>query len=612
MRVSIMARMALLLITCAFAPAVFADAPSITAVLTSSETALGQPVHLQIQVNGASAVQSPHSISVDGLDIRYSGESQNFALRNFQMSSSIMVDYTIMPLKTGTFKIPPQQIRAAGTTLRTPELTLRVIDSGSRSAGRGSSNQPGQSNAPSNLEGKVAFAELVVPKKTAFVGETLPVVVRIGFATRTKVANFEPPDVKGQGFTIQKLGKPQQNTEKINGRYYDVLTYKTALSAARTGTFALGPVEMKAIILVPRRNPALRRSPFDPFNGEDPFSDPFFADPFGALAERREITITSDPVQLEVNPLPPDAPPTFEGAVGTFSMTADANPKRVQVGDPVTIKAEISGRGNFDQVNAPALSDDRGWHKYPPSATFKQDDDVGISGTKTFEMVVSPNENKSALPPLAFTYFDPVKERYVTLQSEPLPIIAEGSPVSAAAVAAATSSANSGQNAAPKPPEILHQISERGRIVGTFSPIYARREFWAMQAIPLALAMGLASWKLRRARQLNRAAVRAALWQRESDDLLRKLRRDNLAPLEYFSDASRVVQLKTALKENLEPAVVDAEVAANAFALDEEQSRRLRRIFETSDELRYSGRANGSVSPDRRREALELIEFLRV
>ena len=91
-------------------------------------------------------------------------------------------------------------------------------------------------------------------------------------------------------------------------------------------------------------------------------------------------------------------------------MTSEANPKRVQVGDPITIKAEIAGRGNFDRVNAPALTDENGWHEYPPSANFKQDDESGTSGTKTFEMVVSPNEVKQNLPPLAFSYFDPLKE----------------------------------------------------------------------------------------------------------------------------------------------------------------------------------------------------------
>jgi hypothetical protein len=81
------------------------------------------------------------------------------------------------------------------------------------------------------------------------------------------------------------------------------------------------------------------------------------------------------------------------------------------------------------------LEDDRGWHKYPPSSKFKQDDEVGISGTKTFEMVVSPNENKQSLPVLAFSYFDPAKEQYVTLHSEPTAITVQGG-AAAPAVAA--------------------------------------------------------------------------------------------------------------------------------------------------------------------------------
>ena len=90
---------------------------------------------------------------------------------------------------------------------------------------------------------------------------------------------------------------------------------------------------------------------------------------------------------MEVKPLPPNAPPDFNGAVGTFTMKSDANPKKVQVGDPITVTAAITGRGNFDRVTAPALENDSGWHKYPPSDKFKQDDDVGISGAKTFETV---------------------------------------------------------------------------------------------------------------------------------------------------------------------------------------------------------------------------------
>ena len=154
-------------------------------------------------------------------------------------------------------------------------------------------------------------------------------------------------------------------------------------------------------------------------------------------------------------------------------------------------------------------------------------------------------------------------------------------------------------------------MRERGRIVRSFAPLYSQRGFWLAQLLPLTIAIGLAGWKIQRVRRSNWVAIRAAGFQRETDELLRQLRRDTLPPPEYFSDASRVVQLKAALKQNIEPGAVDAETAARVFDLDEERSERMRRLFAISDELRYSGKANGTVSPDRRREALELIESLR-
>ncbi len=131
-------------------------------------------------------------------------------------------------------------------------------------------------------------------------------------------------------------------------------------------------------------------------------------------------------VTLEVKTLPPNPPASFSGAVGNFTIESDANPKSGQVGDPLTVTTKISGRGNFDRVTAPALEDETGWRKYPPSADFKQDDDVGISGTKTFESVLSPNERKDKIPAQLFTYFDSLKEQYVTLRTEPIPVRVEG------------------------------------------------------------------------------------------------------------------------------------------------------------------------------------------
>ena len=231
------------------------------------------------------------------------------------------------------------------------------------------------------------------------------------------------------------------------------------------------------------------------------------------------------------------------------------------------------------------------------------------------ELVVSPNEKLTNVPPLFFSYFDPVKEKYVTLPSEAMPLIVEGNAPAAPAIAGTTpgASAPPAPGGQQKAQDILHQINERGKIISSFAPFYARKEFWLAQLLPLAFALGLMGWKVQNVRASNRAALRAAQLQHERDALLRKLRRDQLAPREYFSDASRLVQLKTALKQtNIEPATVDAETAARVFDLNAEQSERMRRLFATSDEFRYSGAGNGegALSSHGQRETLELIESL--
>jgi hypothetical protein len=306
-------------------------------------------------------------------------------------------------------------------------------------------------------------------------------------------------------------------------------------------------------------------------------------------------------------------------------MTTEAKPKTVQVGDPITVTTTISGRGNFDRVNGPALEDEHGWHKYPPSSKFKQDDEVGISGSKTFEMVLSPNEKKKELPLLAFSYFDPVKEQYVTLHSEPTPINVEGGTTvaqgSSASTAASASPAPAARAASPasisnKPQDILYQLTSMPTKSGSFAPIYTRNIFWAVQVFPLLALIGFAGWKIRRARIDNREAQRISALQHEATDLMHKLHRNDISPREYYAEASRVVRVKAALasgNRRIDPNMVDAETAAETFNLNSDSRDRLRRLFEQSDEWQYSGTHNGpgKISPESRREVLELIQNLK-
>jgi BatD DUF11 like domain len=601
-----------------------ADSPSVTAVLSNSEVTVGETVELQIKVTGPGDARPPEEISIDGLEIRSTGTSRQFEIHNFSTNSSVTYNYTILPLRAGRFTIPPQTVNAGGKVLRTPELVLNVADA----PGQQTKTRPGRSaqgtQSQSTNAGDLVFAELIVPKKTAYVGEIVPVQIRMGFDARVHPRLTEAPDITGQGFTSQKLQQSSQNLETINGRPFEVVTFKTAIAAARAGKFEIGPLKAKAQVVVPRRRNAPRgRSPFDLFDLDDPFSDPFFSNPFAQFGERRDIQISSDPVALEVRPLPPNAPPSFSGAIGSFTMATDAKPKSVQVGDPITVTTTISGRGNFDRVNAPLLEDDRGWHKYPPSSKFKQDDEVGISGTKTFEMVVSPNENKQSLPVLAFSYFDPAKEQYVTLHSEPTAITVQGgAPAPAVAAqqpASSPAAAARGRALVPnstKPQDILYQLTEPSRTVASFEPLYSRRGFLLAQSLPLAALLLFAGWKIRQARLDDREARRIGALQHEAAELMHKLRRDDASPREYYAEASRVVRLKAVLasrNRKIDPNVVDVETAAETFKLDTDSRDRLRRLFEQNDEWQYSGTHNGpgKISPENRRDVLELIEHLK-
>src|SRR5204863_4540838 len=179
-----------------------ADAPSVTAVLSSSQATVGETVELQIKVTGPGDARPPEEISIDGLEIHSTGTSRQFEIHNFATSSSVTYNYTILPLRAGRFTIPPQTVRAGGKILRTPELALNVADA----PGQQPTTRPGRSTqSQSTSAGDLVFAELIVPKKTAYVGEIVPVQIRMGFDARVHPRLTEPPDITGQGFTAQKL-----------------------------------------------------------------------------------------------------------------------------------------------------------------------------------------------------------------------------------------------------------------------------------------------------------------------------------------------------------------------------------------------------------------------
>src|SRR4029434_7678087 len=186
-------RLLAVLVVIASAQFAYADSPSVTAVLNSSEAALGETVQLEVRISGARGADAPEEIAVDGLEIRRTGTSQRIEMNNLSLTSSVVYDYTVMPLKAGRFTIPPQTIRVGNNTLRTPALTLNVADSSGRSSGSAGGRSPRDTQVTS--ANNLVFAELIVHSKTAYVGETVPVQIRMGFDPRVRPRLTEPPEI---------------------------------------------------------------------------------------------------------------------------------------------------------------------------------------------------------------------------------------------------------------------------------------------------------------------------------------------------------------------------------------------------------------------------------
>src|SRR5437660_9332481 len=156
----------------------FAASPSVTAVLSNSQPAIGQMVQLEIKVNGANSANVPETISVDGLEIHQTGTSRQFEMHNFDVTSSVTYNYTVLPLRVGRFTIPPQNVRIGSTSLRTPELRVNVAASSNRGA------QPGRRSADSGDLRNITRVELVLPKQAAYVGEAIPAEIRVSILRR--------------------------------------------------------------------------------------------------------------------------------------------------------------------------------------------------------------------------------------------------------------------------------------------------------------------------------------------------------------------------------------------------------------------------------------------
>lgn len=585
------ARALFIFLVLALAPlAAWADGPSASATLSDTSAEPGQSVEYRIDVTGARGGEPPKAPQVDGLTITATGRSTSMQMTGslgggMQVVSTTSYTFNVEAARAGRFVIPGQQIDTGGGTVRVEPVTLTITGGG----------------AAASDSDRSIFAQLELGKSSAYVGEAVPVEVRAFFGMKVVPVNIDPNVIlNGEGFTTQKFAQPKQDVQTLDGVKYRVVTYRSAVAGAKTGSLPITLADLNAVVRVPRAQTRRRQAFTNPFD-----DDPFFRDPFGAFNETvpRQIKLHADPQTLEIKPLPPGAPADFTGAIGHFTMEADAEPRKAQAGDPVTAHVHLSGEGNFDRVGAPVISEDKGLHLYPPSAQFKADDLIGLSGTKTFEQAIVSQTGRPSLPGYHFSYLDPDAGKYVSIKTGPLAVTIEGPPTpletptpNPAFAPAAASTPSPTPAPVQKPRDILYIRSDAGPSA-RFTPVYRQGSFWLAQGlIGAALAaFGALAWGRRSSRK--DVARRTAESQRRQAELLKTLRTEGTARRDFYQAAARLAQLKA---------------GAAGGQPGEHLTGAVEQIFRRHDELAYSGGAVAQepVPPEERRTVLETLETL--
>lgn len=460
-----------------FAGAFQASAATIQAHLDRDSIIAGETTGLRLEVHGGNPESVAPFASIPGLTIQYRGKSQNLTSINGQSSFAIILNYAVTGTEPGVYKIPPIQVTVDGNTVSTETLQLTVT------------------KANPKLQNRYAFLTLKVPRQEVYVGEMIPVELQLYV---TSADDIQAPQLKSDGFVIHKQPPYTRAQTQVGNIMYTVLTFRMSLSAAKAGDLQLGPAEMNLTLL-------LRTAP-DP---NDPFSS-FF----GGNVQRRAIKINSDSFTIHVSPTPPNAPPTFTGAVGRFNWAVVANPKALNAGDPVTLKIDISGAGNLDAISLPDF-DWPDFKVYNPNSNLEYSDQLGLSGVKKFEQVVVPqNSGVREIPELKWSFFDPSTKQYETLSHPAIPLQVNVAPNSQATPSGIAANASS---ALPQPvqKDIIHIKSSPGEFVGFTTPLPRQPWFIALQAIPILGLAGVTIWRKRQDKLANNPKLRRKIETRQ-------------------------------------------------------------------------------------------------
>ena len=534
------------------ATVVYAE-PRLEVSLDRATISLGDSAVLSMVFKDCSPSGRPELPAVDGLQYGGSSEQSSYVLSDGAMTQSITYSVEVHPTRAGRFEIPPIQENVGNMQLRGRPLVLTVVRGAVPSA---------------NGEPATATVQIIVTN-TMYLGQIVP--IRLDCDCRDNVDNIKLPQLASDNFLLAEISNERQQATRVQrgNLIYNHFEFPSSVTAIKLGKYELGPATWAMNVYGNQRN-------------------------FFGMLVPHEMTFTSDAPEINVIPVPTaGAPANFNGAVGDFNIAQyEATPTDVSVGDPITLKIRISGRGGFDTVMLPTNVDSawREFKTYPASSKVDTSDPLRIEGSKYFEEVVTPeNAEVKEIPAFAFSFFDPARGAYRTLTHPAIPLTVHPT--------AATPQPTVLSTGTPQPEEQSEEIVHIKPMIGTVEkpspPLIQQKGFLALQGLMpfvwiCAVLRRKAQERLANNPRLRRQRQVAALVRDGLAELPRPAAANNAE--KFYSTVLRLLQEQLGERLDL-PAPAITEAALDDLpqrGLRPESVALLRELFRACDQYRYT------------------------
>lgn len=437
---------------------------------------------------------------------------------NGKRSFSRSFTYFLNPTRKGKLSIGQATVKIDGAIYKTSPVSVEVTEA---------VKTPNQAGNADYIADQNVHLIAEVSNRKPYLNEAFTVVYKLYYTSEIGISNVN--EVESPGYAdfwshlipIKKL-EMKQGTYK--GATYNYVTWRKAvLYPQKTGELILEPLTLNVTVQVPSN----RR------------------DIWGNLVNRQvPKVITAGKRTIKVKPLPLEGKPLgFTGAVGNFDLNFSLNKDVLKASESFQGTIKVSGRGNLKLFNLPKINVPAALEVYEPEHKENiKTNLLGMQGSIQDTYTIVPEfQGNYPIPGVSFSYFDPNKNRYVTLNSEEQMVNVNEGPV------AGTSSKGQAVSNLLRPKlneDQFNFIALETQLIPIKSTdsFFGGRKFYLMLFLPFVLLLLISIWLKT---QIGRTNDPMTLRQKAANRLAKK----------YLSSAKKALGEKEVFYNALERAL---------------------------------------------------------